>query len=120
MRIEQNAVKPFIKRFHGVFKRSFGIIMTIKMKSTQHGTNTSAEVTNISGNGIWMLIDDQEMFLAFEHFPWFQEASIKKILHVEMPSKNHLYWPELDIDLDVNSILYPENYPLVSRKKIEQ
>jgi len=31
------------------------------------------------------------MFLPFEHFPWFQEASIKKILHVEMPSNNHLY-----------------------------
>jgi hypothetical protein len=41
-----------------------------------------------------MLINDQEMFLAFEHFPWFQDASIKKILHVEMPSENHLYWPE--------------------------
>ncbi len=91
------------------------------MKSAKRGNNIfPAEVTNISCNGIWMLIDDQEMFLAFEHFPWFQEASIKKILHVEMPSENHLYWPELDIDLDVNSILYPENYPLVSRHQIEQ
>jgi hypothetical protein len=67
-----------------------------------------------------MLIDTREMFLAFENFPWFQEASIKKIMHVEMPSENHLYWPELDIDLDVNSILYPENYPLVSQKQVEQ
>ncbi len=91
------------------------------MKSAKHGNNIlPAEVTNISCNGIWMLIDAREMFLAFEHFPWFQEASIKKILHVEMPSENHLYWPELDIDLDVNSILYPENYPLVSRKQVEQ
>ncbi len=37
-----------------------------------------------------------------------------------MPSENHLYWPELDIDLDVNSILYSENYPLVSQHRIEQ
>ena len=91
------------------------------MKSAQHGNNISpAEVTNISCNGIWMLIDTQEMFLPFKHFPWFQEASIKKILHVEMPSENHLYWPELHIDLDVNSILYPENYPLVSKHQVEQ
>ena len=67
-----------------------------------------------------MLIDTREIFLPFEYFPWFQDASIKKILHVEMPSENHLYWPELDIDLDVNSILYPENYPLVSQQRIEQ
>jgi hypothetical protein len=91
------------------------------MKSAQHGNNTfPAEVTNISGNGIWILVGDKEMFLAFEHFPWFQDASVKKILHVEMPSKSHLYWPELDIDLDVNSILQPENYPLISQQRIEQ
>lgn len=89
------------------------------MKSAQPGNNIfPAEVTNISTHGIWMLINTREMFLAFEHFPWFQDASIKKVLHVEMPSETHLYWPELDIDLDVNSILYPENYPLVSRQEI--
>lgn len=91
------------------------------MKSAQRGNNIfPAEVTNISRNGIWMLVDNQEMFLPFEYFPWFQDASIKKVLHVEMPSKHHLYWPELDIDLDVNSILYPENFPLVSQHRIEQ
>jgi len=91
------------------------------MKSSKHGSSIfPAEVTNISCNGIWMLIDTIEMFLPFEHFPLFQDASIKKILHVEMPSENHLYWPELDIDLDVNSILYPENYPLVSQNQVEQ
>jgi hypothetical protein len=90
------------------------------MKSAKLGNNIfPAEVTNISCNGFWMLIDEQEMFLSFENFPWFREASIKKILHVEMPSDQHLYWPELDIDLDINSVLYPENYPLVSRMKIE-
>jgi len=91
------------------------------MKSALPGNSIfPAEVTNISCNGIWMLIDNQEMFLSFEHFPWFKDASIKKVLHVEMPSRHHLYWPELDIDLDVNSILYPENFPLVSRHRIEQ
>ena len=91
------------------------------MKSAQLGTNIfPAEVTNISCNGIWMLIHAKEMFLPFEQFPWFQEASIKKILHVEMPSENHLYWPELDVDLDLDCILYPEGYPLVSQQRIEQ
>ena len=67
-----------------------------------------------------MLVADVEMFPPFEYFPWFQDASVKKVLHVEMLSEYHLYWPELDIDLDVNSILHPENYPLVSRQRIEQ
>jgi hypothetical protein len=109
------------KQLFRMLTRRTASLRSIKMKSARHGNNIfPAEVTNISCNGIWMLIDTKEMFLAFEHFPWFQEASIKKILHVEMPSENHLYWPELDIDLDVNSILYPENYPLVSQHQIKQ
>jgi hypothetical protein len=87
------------------------------MKSAQNGACTSAiEVTNISINGIWMFIHNREVFLPFTDFPWFEDAPIKKILHVEMPSENHLYWPDLDIDLDVESVFHPEKYPLVSKQ----
>lgn len=90
------------------------------MKSEQHGGNIlPVEVTNISSHGLWIIVHDKEMFLSFEHFPWFQEAPIKKILRVEMPSERHLYWPELDVDLDIDSIVHPENYPLVSRHHCE-
>jgi hypothetical protein len=41
--------------------------------------------------------------------PVFCEA---KILHVELPSSNHLYWPELDIDLAVESIRIPNSFRL--------
>lgn len=90
------------------------------MKSAHRGSDIlPVEVTNISCHGIWIIINDQEVFLSYKHFPWFQETSIKKILNVEMPSEHHLYWPELDVDLDIDSILYPENYPLVSKYPAE-
>jgi hypothetical protein len=73
------------------------------------------EVTNVSKHGLWLLIDEKEVFLPFEKFPWFQDAPIGKVVHVELPSAQHLYWPELDVDLEVESVLYPERYPLVSR-----
>lgn len=38
-----------------------------------------------------------------------------KILNVESPSEHHLYWPDLDVDLEVESILHPERFPLVNR-----
>lgn len=86
------------------------------MTYAQHGIATSAaEVTNISGHGVWMFIHDQEIFLPFESFPWFKEAPVGKILHVEMPSVHHLYWPDLDIYLEVDSLFHSENYPLTSR-----
>lgn len=78
-------------------------------------TISAAEVTNVSPRGLWLLLDDREVFLAYDKFPWFREAAIGKVVHVEMPSPNHLYWPELDIDLEVESVLYPERFPLVSR-----
>jgi Protein of unknown function (DUF2442) len=80
------------------------------------GTATSAaEVTNISKHGFWMLIDGRELFLSFEEFPWFKQATVGAILRVERPTPEHLYWPELDVDLSLNSLEHPERYPLTSR-----
>ena len=84
-------------------------------KSETHGHATSdAEVTNISGHGFWIYLSGRELFVSFRDFPWFAEASISKITRVEWPSADHLYWPDLDIDLSVRSIEHPEEFPLQS------
>jgi hypothetical protein len=86
------------------------------MKSATPGRSTSqAEVTNVSPHGFWLLIRDRELFVSFKEFPWFKEASIAELTRVELPSTHHLHWPDLDIDLAVESIEHPERYPLVSR-----
>jgi hypothetical protein len=41
------------------------------------------------------------------------------LLNVELPHPHHLYWPDLDVDLAMESIDHPERYPLVSRKAPE-
>src|SRR5215467_14423085 len=76
-----------------------------------------AEVTNVSVHGFWLFVGEREMFVPFAQFPWFRDASIKAITNVQLPSPNHLYWPDLDIDLAVESIEHPERYPLVSQAK---
>ena len=86
------------------------------MKSAALGDSTSGpEVTNVSQHGLWLLLGREELFLPFEQFPWFQNAPIGKVLRVEQLSAQHVYWPELDIDLAVQSIRHPEKFPLVSR-----
>lgn len=86
------------------------------MKSAALGLSTfPVEVTNISRHGFWLLLKDEELFLPFSNFPWFQDAAVRKILNVELLSPNHLYWPELDVDLAVESIRHPERFPLVSK-----
>ena len=86
------------------------------MKSVSLGIGTSqVEVTNISPHGLWLLLNNEELFLPFSEFPWFRDANISKIFNVELPSQNHLYWPDLDIDLSVESIRNPEHFPLFSQ-----
>ena len=86
------------------------------MSSVAPGTITSdVEVTNVSTHGFWLLLPQGEHFLPFAEFPWFRDAPIGKLLNVTRPAPHHLYWPDLDIDLAVDSILDPRRFPLVSK-----
>jgi hypothetical protein len=86
------------------------------MKFVSHGIPTSVvEVTNISPHGFWLLLDESEKFVAFDLFPWFRDATVAQIVKLERPSQHQLYWPELDIDLSVDSLDHPERFPLISK-----
>jgi hypothetical protein len=88
------------------------------MKSATRGKPISVvEVTNVSKHGFWLLLGEHERFLAFEHFPWFRDVSIAQLCNVELPHPHHLYWPDLDVDLAVESIEHPERFPLVSKPR---
>ena len=88
------------------------------MKSAKLGKRTSAvEVSNVSKHGFWLLVDDAERFVPFKEFPWFKEAAIGQLLNVELASPRHLYWPDLDVDLAVESIDHPERFPLISKER---
>jgi hypothetical protein len=80
------------------------------------GSNISqVEVLGISKHGFWILLDEEtELFVSFLDFSWFRKATVEQLFCVERPLPHHLYWPELDVDLHVDSIQHPENYPLVS------
>ncbi len=76
---------------------------------------SGVEVSNVSPHGFWLLLGEEELFVPFSAFPWFKDATIGQITNVQLPSIRHLYWPDLDIDLAVESIRNPEAFPLVSR-----
>lgn len=82
------------------------------MRSKIAGKSIShVEVLNISKHGFWLLVHQNEYFLPFSTFPWFKDANIVSILKVELPQPHHLYWPDLDVDLEIESIESPEKYP---------
>jgi hypothetical protein len=83
------------------------------MKSNGPGKSTSkAEVQNISHNGIWLLAAEKEYFLPYKTYPWFKKAKIAEILNVKLLNEHHLHWKDLDVDLEIESLQNPDQYPL--------
>ena len=81
-----------------------------------HGSTTlAAEVTHVSRHCFWLLLGDEELAVPFTEVPWFRQATIEQLLDVERPTEDHLRWPQLDIDLSVESIRQPDAFPLLSR-----
>lgn len=86
------------------------------MISKTLGKSTSpVEVTNVSRHGVWLLAGEKELFMSYNDFPWFKDASRGKVLDVEEPTPGHFYWPELDVDLTTDIIEHPKRFPLKAK-----
>jgi hypothetical protein len=53
--------------------------------------------------------------LPFAEYPWFKNANISQILNVQLLHESHLYWPQLDVDLEIDCLENPQQYPLISK-----
>ena len=83
-----------------------------------HGRATLAvEITHVSRHGFWLLLDTEELLVQFADFPWFRQATIDQLLDVQRPTSDHLYWPQLDVDLSVQSVRDPSAFPLAAQVK---
>jgi len=84
------------------------------MSSSQLGANISpSEVTNIEPLGFWVLVDEREYFVPFAEYPVFKGAPVRQIFQMQRLSPTQLYWPDLDADIEIESLDQPEHYPLV-------
>ena len=83
------------------------------MISSKNGINTSVyEVTNIEKFGFWLLVDDKEFFINFETYPFFKKATIDQILNVKRIGPEQFHWPDIDQDIELEALDYPEKYIL--------
>ena len=82
------------------------------MRSLKHGRNISVSVENITPFGIWIFVKGKEYFLSYKDYPYFKDQILKAIQNVQLLHGYHLYWPELDVDLEIDNLENPEKYPL--------
>jgi hypothetical protein len=76
---------------------------------------SAAWVTHVPKLGFWLLLDTEELLVPFERFPWSRKATIEQLSDVRWPAPDHLYWPQRDADLSIQSIRDPAAFPLVSK-----
>ncbi len=83
----------------------------------ENNTNDiSASVLMINNQGIMISVAGNDYFLSYNRVPWLKDATVRNILNIKMLGKNSIEWPDLDIDLEVDSLKHPERYPLVMRR----
>ncbi len=84
------------------------------MKSLKPGKDISASIENITPFGIWIWVKEREYFLSYKDYPYFKNQTLGYIQNVQLLHGYHLYWPELDVDLEIDNLENPEKYPLKS------
>ena len=87
------------------------------MKSKVHGKDIlHVEIQDITLQGIWIYIDGTEYFLPYGQYPWFKNARVSEIYNLKLLHGVHLYWPDLDVDLELESLKNPKRYPLLFKE----
>ncbi len=93
------------------------MLSRIAVKLLKHGKNIlEVSVENITPFGIWVYVDGAEFFISYKDYPMFYNVAVSKNLEVEHPSPKHLYWKTLDIDIELDALITPEKYKLISNK----
>ncbi len=83
------------------------------MTSFKLGESISpAEITGITAIGFWLLVGEREYFVPFADYPAFRQATVAQIVNLQQAAPEQLYWPDLDIDIELAALDEPGRFPL--------
>ena len=77
---------------------------------------TSVSVLMINSQGMMLSVQGNDYFVSYNRVPWLRDARISSALNVRMAGQNAIEWPDLDVDLEIESLKHPERYPLVMKR----
>ena len=81
--------------------------------------NTSSTlvcVLMINAQGIMLSVLGNDYFVSYNRIPWMQDAPVRSVLNVQMSGNRAIEWPDLDVDLEIESLQHPERYPFVMKR----
>ena len=86
------------------------------MSPVFNSESTSVCVLMINAQGIMLSVLGHDYFISYNRIPWMQDAPIRSVLNVQMSGPEAIEWPELDVDLEIDSLRRPERYPLIIKR----
>ena len=84
--------------------------------SNNNSQATQAAVLMINAQGLMLTAKGQDYFVSYNRLPWMKDAPVSSVLHVCLTGRDTLSWPDLDVDLEIDSLRHPERYPLVMKR----
>lgn len=88
----------------------------MQMISNISTQSISASVLMINSQGIMISVDGNDYFLSYNRVPWMKDAAIRSVLNIQKEGRSAISWPDLDVDLEIDSLKHPEKYPLVMKR----
>jgi hypothetical protein len=71
-------------------------------------------------DGIFISVSGNDYYVSYDRLPWFKNASVSDIFNVKMCGNEGIRWDALDVDLEIDSLKYPERYPLVMKRYVNE
>ena len=88
----------------------------MQTNSRNNSKSTSVSVLMINAQGIMLSVLGNDYFISYNRIPWMQDAPIRSVLNVQMSGPAAIEWPDLGVDLEIDSLRHPERYPLVIKR----
>ena len=88
----------------------------METSSNNNSKLTSVAVLMINSQGMMLSVQGQDYFVSYNRVPWLRDARVSSVLNVRMSGSRAIEWPELDVDLEIESLKHPERYPLVMKR----
>ena len=93
----------------------------MKKNSNKNTENiSSVRVLSVMPTGILISVMNKDYFISFNRLPWFQDAKLSDILDVSMFGRMGIKWDKLGVELEIESLEYPEKYPLVIKRSANE
>jgi len=75
--------------------------------------NGTAELKMVSSEGLYLYVDGKGYFASFKNFPYLADLPIAQLFKVKYCGDGDIRWEDADIDLNVEILSRPEDFPRV-------